>query len=142
MRLGVFSLGDVMESLITSDGAGQSQIDRSPQTTVATVLQMQTKSLLKNYGKHLAEQDLSVNTTIAYRYAVSGFLRWIGAGLSGCFSESNPFVNCVARDRAVSEYKRSLKDKGAKRASINAALTAIDHFYQFLGLGKSSVSRE
>lgn len=145
MPVEVLSLGVIMErSLTASVFTSGSQCDSSTPLTVEIVFQIQaeTRKLLKSYRKHLLEQDLSINTRIAYCYAVSGFLRWIGGHLNGCFDESSPFANCAARDRAVSEYKLTLRKKGAKRASINAALTGVDHFYQFLGLGKSSVSRE
>lgn len=47
------------------------------------------------------------------------------------------------RNIVVARYKDFLKrEKGMKCRTINSALTAIDSFYGFLGLGKAAVERD
>ena len=54
-----------------------------------------------------------------------------------------PLHDPFARDYAVRDFKRYLKtERKAKPASVNLALAAIDHFYQFLGLDRVRVQRE
>ena len=56
---------------------------------------------------------------------------------------NDPLRHPFARDYAVRDYKRSLQtERKAKPASVNLALAAIDHFYQFLGLDRVRVQRE
>jgi integrase/recombinase XerC len=55
----------------------------------------------------------------------------------------DPLHDAFARDYAVRDFKRYLKtERKAKPASVNLALAAIDHFYQFLGLGRVRMQRE
>lgn len=94
---------------------------------------------LAGYCMFLTELDLSPNTRIAYRYQVLHYLSWLNDSRMGEYGLCEP----EARYAAVEEYKEFLKrEKGAKCRTVNSALTAIDSFYEFLGLGKTNVARD
>ncbi len=98
-----------------------------------------TSRYLPTYCVFLSTLDLSVNTRIAYKYQVSHFLSWLHHSQMADYGLAEP----EARDAVVAQYKVFLKrQRGVKCRTINAALTAIDSFYGFLGLGKSGVQRD
>lgn len=105
------------------------------------------KSLLKaaagHFDKYLAwleKQPLSDHSKRAYRSRLNHFLGYLGAS---DVDYKNPFKDATERDYILKDYKRFLKQKhNASPNTVNAALAAADHFYQFLGLPKTKVKRE
>lgn len=62
----------------------------------------------------------------------SGFLAWLAdADTNG----TDPLVDPHARNFAVRDYKAHLKATRHAPSSVNAALAAVDHFYDQVGLG-------
>ncbi len=94
-----------------------------------------TAATLDGYLAHLKRSPLSANTRRAYGREARSYLDWL-AGRGGD-ALTDPF----ARDYAVRDYRRELKDRLAP-ASVNLALTGLDHFYRFLRLGPPRVRRE
>jgi site-specific recombinase XerD len=105
------------------------------------------KSLLKAAAGHFAKyqawlekQPLSDHSKRAYRSRLNHFLGFLG---SADEDYRNPFKDETERDYILKDYKRFLKQKTmASPNTVNAALAAADHFYQFLGLPKTKVKRE
>lgn len=99
------------------------------------------EEVLADYRAALARADLSDDARRAYASRVAGFLDWLAAaaGLDG-----DPLTDPHARDFAVRDYRAHLKTvRKAKPNTINAALTALDHFYaHHLGLGRPQARRE
>ena len=94
---------------------------------------------LKAYQSWLDAQPLAYNTRLAYRHSVSSYCAYLlkEGGLE------HPLTNENNRDWAVRDYKLYLKTvRLAKPSSVNLALAGIDHFYEFVGLGRPSVNRE
>src|SRR6266704_3837265 len=104
---------------------------------------MMTETLeqtLTAYDTWLDRQPLAAKTRVAYRFQVHQY----GAYLAQCSpTADDPLRTPFARDYAVRDYKTYLKtERKAKPASVNLALAAIDHFYQFLGRARPNVQRE
>jgi integrase/recombinase XerC len=105
------------------------------------------KSLLKaaighfsKYQAWLDKQPLSDHSKRAYRSRLNHFLGYLG---SSDDDYRDPFKDETERDYILKDYKKFLKQKHkASPSSVNAALAACDHFYQFLGLSKTKVKRE
>lgn len=93
---------------------------------------------IANFHAYLLRLHVSMNTRIAYLYRVKTFLLWLSTESVG----GDPMTNPEAGDSDVLEYKRFLKENGAKPTTINSALTAISAFYNFLGIGGLHVIRE
>ena len=94
----------------------------------------------QRYVAWLARQPLSEQSKRAYRSRINLFLKFLG--------DSGKGIELVLADPAESqlvlrEYKRHLKlSRRFRPSSVNATLTAIDHFYQFLGLPAAKTDRE
>jgi site-specific recombinase XerD len=88
----------------------------------------------------LDRQPLAAKTGVAYRLQV----RQYGAYLAQrSLTADDPLHTPLARDYAVRDYKTYLKiERQAKPSSVNLALAAIDHFYQFIGSDRPHVQRE
>lgn len=105
------------------------------------------KSVLKAAAAHfnkyqawLEEQPLSIHSKRAYRSRLNHFLGFLGASGE---DYRDPFKDETERDYILKDYKKFLKQRHkASPNSVNAALAACDHFYQFLGLPKTKVKRE
>jgi site-specific recombinase XerD len=98
------------------------------------------KPVLTAYEGWLLRQPLAKNTQDAYRFHVRQF--WDSLSTRPSTGE-DPLHHSFARDYAVRDFKCSLKtERKAKPRSVNLALAAIDHFYQFLGLDRVRVQRE
>lgn len=105
------------------------------------------KSLLKAAAGHfnryqvwLEKQPLSDHSKRAYRSRLNHFLGFLS---SSDDEYRAPFKDETERDHILKDYKRFLKQKHkASPNTVNAALAAADHFYQFLGLPKTKVKRE
>jgi site-specific recombinase XerD len=94
----------------------------------------------QKYLTWLKRQPLAEQTRRAYQSRINHFLGFLGA--SG--EDLRPLVqNERERTHVLREYKRHLKQELKSRpATVNAYLTAIDHFFQFLGTERSKVPRE
>ncbi|AOS63922.1 tyrosine-type recombinase/integrase [Actinoalloteichus hymeniacidonis] len=99
------------------------------------------RRVLAEYEQTLAESTLAPQTRRAYRSRIAGFLAWLAADHET--TSVDPLTDPAGRDAAVSGYRARLR--GAQRsrpATINAVLTALDHFYEGLGLGPAPADRE
>lgn len=94
----------------------------------------------QKYEAWLRRQSLSVHSKRAYRSRVNHFLVFLATG-NGEYGDV--LTDKACRDVAVKEYKAYMKRViKAKPTSVNSALTAIDHFYEFMGMSRSGVKRE
>lgn len=101
---------------------------------------MATYGRFEKYCKWLDRQPVSAATRRVYRSQLNHFLAFIvenGDEYAGALDDAKE------RDFAVRDYKAYLK-RSMKLTpnSVNSALTAVDHFSQFLGLGRTKVKRE
>jgi len=91
------------------------------------------------YVAHLERSPLAVTTRHSYERQVRAFLAWLdGRGDAASAVLRDP----LEADFVVRDYRRELKDRRLAPASVNAALSAIDHLYRFLGVGPLEVRRE
>lgn len=99
--------------------------------------------VLSDYRAALATADLSDNARRGYASRVAGFLDWLDTG-PDLGIEADPLTQPAARDSAVRDYRSWLKTvRKATPWTVNAHLTALDHFYaHHLGLGAPVVKRE
>ncbi|MGN9847206.1 phage integrase N-terminal SAM-like domain-containing protein [Nonomuraea sp. H19] len=97
--------------------------------------------MLADYRAALERADLSDDARRAYASRVSGFLHWLADTGE---TDGDPLTDAHSRDFAVRDYRAHLKTvKRAKPNTINAALTALDHFYvHHLGVGRPVARRE
>ena len=88
----------------------------------------------------MKRQPLSDQTRRAYRSRINHFLGFLGT--SG--EDVRALVeNERERSHVLRTYKSHLKrELGSRPATVNAYLTAIDHFFQFLGASTTKVPRE
>lgn len=99
-----------------------------------------SRARYQKYQKWLQRQPLSKQTRRAYLSRVNGFLGFLG--------ESGEDLRVLVtsdqeRKQVLRDYKRYIKeDLKLLPASVNANLTAIDHFLQFLGASATKVPRE
>ena len=107
--------------------------------TAATVL----KASQQKYEKYLSwleRQPFSEETRRAYRTRVNGFLSFLNASgedLKGLVQTERE------RSHVLREYKKHLKQVlRLSPATVNAHLTAVDHFFQFLGSKPTKIARE
>ena len=94
----------------------------------------------EKYQKWLERQNLSDQTRRAYVSRVNGFLGYLG-------STGEDLKALVANDHerkyVLRQYKRHMKlSLKLGPATVNANLTAIDHFMQFAGAPSTDVGRE
>jgi len=107
---------------------------------------LENRDLLKafahfqKYKNWLIRQPLSEQTKRAYRSRINSFLGFLAA--SG--EDLNALVqNEQERKFVLLTYKRQLKQEfKLAPATVNANLTALDHFFQFLGTSISKIERE
>lgn len=97
-------------------------------------------SKFTKYKSWLNKQGLSEHSKRAYRSRVNHFLVFLA-------QEDADYELALddpkERDFAVRDYKLHLKRSlKMQPTSVNSALTAIDHFYQFLGMERVKVKRE
>ncbi len=101
------------------------------------------KASFDRYEKYLSwlkRQPLSDQTRRAYKSRINHFLGFLGSS-----GEDIRVLVQTDRERAhvLREYKRYLKQElESSPATVNAYLTAIDHFFQFLGAKPGKVTRE
>lgn len=89
------------------------------------------------YGQWIKTQNLSDDTVRAYTCRVNHFLVFLATS-GGDYSRA--LIDPYRRDDAIRDYqvymRQSLK---ATANSLGSARLAIDHFFEFLGLGKCKV---
>lgn len=108
--------------------AGQSRIS-----------ERRARDVLAEYEIALSGARLATQTRRAYRSRVAGYLRW----LTMVTFMGDPLSTPAARDAAVNAYRAWLvSHQRARPATVNAVLTALDHFYEHLHLGKATTGRE
>jgi site-specific recombinase XerD len=97
---------------------------------------------LTAYRSWLNTQPLTHNTRLAYLLAVTNYCTY----LANCPEQEKGgqhLTNENSRDWAVRDYKLYLKTvRLARPSSVNLALAGLDHFYAFVGLGRTKVHRE
>jgi len=96
--------------------------------------------MFTRYKTWLEKQPLAAHSKRAYRSRVNHFLVFLS-------QEDGDYMHALddpkERDFAVRDYKLHLKRSlKMQPTSVNSALTAIDHFYQFLGMEPAKVRRE
>ncbi len=94
----------------------------------------------QKYLRWLKRQPLSDPTRRAYGSRINGFLGFLA--VSG--EDIRVLIeNVQEREHVLRTYKRHLKKElKLSPATVNASLTAIDHFLQYCGAQKSKVGRE
>lgn len=92
------------------------------------------------YAAALEHAPLDADTRRAYASRVRSYLAWLDAA---AIDGPDPLADPHGRDFAGRDYRSWLKTT-AKRATstVNAHLTALDHFYGHLGLGAVIVQRD
>lgn len=87
----------------------------------------------------LERAPLAARTREAYGQHVAAYGAWLAGRPEPLLALEDP----RGRDHAARDFKRYLKvDRGWKPSSVNLALSAVDHFNRFLGLGPANVKRE
>lgn len=94
-------------------------------------------ALLAEYDVALGRSALSGPTRRVYRSRVAGFLDWLVAEERSVDAVSQ----AEGRNEAVRDYRRWLR-RHRQATTVNAALTALDHFYTHLKLGPAPTPRE
>ncbi|MGI5164383.1 tyrosine-type recombinase/integrase [Spirillospora sp. CA-253888] len=93
-----------------------------------------------DYAAALAGAPLDADTRRAYDSRVRAYLGWLEA--AGDLDGGDPLADARTRDFAARDYKAHLRTVlGRSDNTVNAHLTALDHFYEHLGLGKVGVRR-
>ena len=95
-------------------------------------------SVLNSYKDHLSRLPLSPHTRRNYIARVKSFLDWISSlpEASGALSDE------IEMHLVVREYKQHLLQSGSTSQTVNAALTAIDNFYLYLGMHPAKARRQ
>lgn len=96
-------------------------------------------SEIGRYKARFKQLPLSPHTKIAYRSRLNNFLGFVATSTN---DYSAFFDDPSCRALAVREYKSHLKRGKCSPATVNSTLTAIDHFFQFLGFDKVKTKRE
>lgn len=110
---------------------------------VAVVSEEGAGRALAEYEAALARAPLADQSRRAYRSRVAGYLTWLASDLvGGSDLRGNPLADPPARDYAVAEYQDWVRsERGAQPSTVNAILTALDHFYGHLRLGPVNAVR-
>jgi len=100
-------------------------------------------TVLSDYRAALATAALSPHARRGYASRVAGFLDWLDTG-PDLGADVDPLAQPTGRDYAVRDYRSWLKTvRRATPWTVNAHLTALDHFYaHHLGLGAPVIKRE
>lgn len=103
----------------------------------------QYAELFAAYRAELDHVRLAEHSRRAYASRVAGFLRWLDTGGAAADpTGADPLTDAHARDFAVRDYRAHLLTVAKKRpATINAHLTALDHFFTWRHLGRAIVDR-
>lgn len=96
--------------------------------------------IFKRYNRWLLTQELAENTKRAYRSRINHFLVYVATSAQG---NRDVLRKKGERDRLVGIYKTHLLiDLKLRPNSVNAALAAIDHFFEFRRMTRAGTSRE
>lgn len=99
----------------------------------------EVRGALERYRESLEDAPLALRTRQAYAAHVAAYASWLAPRPKAGAALHLP----RARDLAARDFKRMLKlERGWKPSSVNLALSAVDHFNRFLGLGAANVTRE
>ena len=97
-------------------------------------------AVFDGYAAALEHAPLDADTRRAYGSRVRSYLAWLD---SACITGPDPLADAHGRDFAGRDYRTYLKTIARRAAStVNAHLTALDHFYEHLGLGAVRVQRD
>lgn len=97
-------------------------------------------AVFDGYVAALERAPLDADTRRAYASRVRSYLAWLD---SAGITDPDPLTDPHGRDFAARDYRTWLKVVGKRAAStVNAHLTALDHFYGQLGLGAVRVQRD
>jgi integrase/recombinase XerC len=97
-------------------------------------------AVYQRYAAALRQAPLDEHTRRAYDSRVRGFLAWLTAvDLDG----PDPLTDLTCRDLAVRDYLGYLRTADNRAANtVNAHLTALDHFFAHLRLGSVGIRRD
>jgi site-specific recombinase XerD len=97
-------------------------------------------AVFDGYAAALERAPLDADTRRAYDSRARSYLAWLdSAGITG----PDPLADPHGRDFAGRDYRSYLKTVTKRATStVNAHLTALDHFYEYLGLGAVRVQRD
>lgn len=97
-------------------------------------------AVFDGYAAALEHAPLDADTRRAYDSRVRSYLAWLdSAEITG----PDPLTDAHGRDFAGRDYRSYLKTVARRATStVNAHLTALDHFYGYLGLGAVTVQRD
>lgn len=99
------------------------------------------RGVYDRYAAALRRAPLDSDTRRAYDSRVRAFLAWLDA--TGELDGGDPLADAHARDFAARDYKTHLKTVLARSDNtVNAHLTALDHFFAHLGLGPVNIRRD
>lgn len=91
------------------------------------------------YTQHITRSVLAPTSIRAYSQQVARFATWLETDGAEQHHPVGAFTDPNLRDYAVRDYRAYLLNtRGLKAASIDAALSAVDSFYMWIGLGKAS----
>lgn len=106
---------------------------------MAVLTDSRARRVLAEYELALHRSNLSPQSRRVYRSRVAGYLGW----LCDHSVRGDPLAEPEARNRAVHEYRAWMKRRRrAAPSTVNAVLTALDHFYAHLQLGPAPTRRE
>jgi len=92
--------------------------------------------------------DLGPATRDKYRRSTASFLTWLAETREAGALDGDPLTDAAARDWAVRDWRRHLKNTRTGRgthlgaATINNRLAAVDAFFALRGSGRPAVVRE
>jgi integrase len=132
-----------VSAVATAEQSGEPEPVKAARRRAGTALTGPLAETLTAYRGALAEADLSDNARRGYGSRVAGFLDWLDTG-PDLGVDGDPLTQPAARDYAVRDYRSWLKTvRKATPWTVNAHLTALDHFYaHHLGLGAPVIKRE
>lgn len=132
-----------MSAAATGQSGEPEPADSAARRRAGVGLSGRLAEMLTGYRAALAAADLSDNARCGYGSRVAGFLDWLATG-PDLAAGGDPLTEPAARDYAVRDYRSWLKTvRRATPWTVNAHLTALDHFYaHHLGLGAPVVKRE
>lgn len=133
-----------MSTAVTTEQSDSPEEAPSGRRRAGANLSGRLAEVLTGYRAALDSADLSGNARRGYGSRVAGFLDWLATGPDLGGDVGDPATEPAARDYAVREYRSWLKTvRRATPWTVNAHLTALDHFYaHHLGLGAPVIKRE
>lgn len=96
------------------------------------------KHKISAYEIWLVDEEFSPQTRRAYISRIRGFKSF----LSQCKAAAQAERNLTLRDLAQSFHNHLMQKTGAKQSSVNASITAVYHFYSYIGEKVPAVMRD